>query len=67
MSLGIRTESGLSTGEKDTLLNNLRSKGYNRVMDIQFPKKMEFTVSSYRKNPLDPQGPESWIVKFSPV
>ncbi len=65
MSATIRTESGLSTGEKDSLLNNLISKGYSQVQGIQFPKSMEYSVSSYRKDPLDPAGPEAWIVKFS--
>ncbi|MCW8886986.1 MAG: hypothetical protein OQK12_17305 [Motiliproteus sp.] len=67
MSAGIRTESGLSTGEKNTLLNRLASAGYSQVTDIRFPKELEYTVSSYRKDPMDPQGTEAWIVKFSPV
>ncbi len=66
MTMDIRTESDLSTGEKNTLVNNLTSKGYRRVTDTQFPGKLEFTVSSYRSDPQCPRDPQSWIVKFDP-
>ncbi|OMH39288.1 hypothetical protein BGP75_04150 [Motiliproteus sp. MSK22-1] len=67
MTAGIRTESDLSTAEKEMLINGLRSKGYKQTEDTQYPRKLEFSVSSYSSDPLSPSDPQSWVVKFDPV